>query len=157
MKSVQKGFTLIELMIVVAIIGILAAIALPAYMDYTMRAKVGEGVMAASKCRSAVTEVYQTGEPSPGADNFGCEYDDAGGAAPDATRYVQTVSTDDDGLVTITFRNIGAGVDTNTITLTPEDNGGTAMTVTGTPQNVFVWVCRNTFSKSNYAPANCRN
>ena len=61
MKSMQKGFTLIELMIVVAIIGILAAVALPAYQDYTARAKVSEVVLAASTCRTAVSEASQTG------------------------------------------------------------------------------------------------
>jgi len=60
MRKIQQGFTLIELMIVVAIIGILAAIALPAYQDYTIKAKVSEAILAASGCRTAVTEIYQT-------------------------------------------------------------------------------------------------
>ncbi len=59
-RSMQKGFTLIELMIVVAIIGILAAVALPAYQDYTVRAKMSEVVLAASSCRTSVTEIYQS-------------------------------------------------------------------------------------------------
>ena len=73
MSKAQKGFTLIELMIVVAIIGILAAIALPAYQDYTKRARVSELIMAASNCRTAVTEVFQTGNSAPVANGFGCE------------------------------------------------------------------------------------
>ena len=59
-RSMQKGFTLIELMIVVAIIGILAAVALPAYQDYTKRAKISEVILAASACRTSITEVFQT-------------------------------------------------------------------------------------------------
>ncbi len=73
-RSMQKGFTLIELMIVVAIIGILAAVALPAYQDYTVRAKMTEVILAASQCRTSITEVTQTGTSLPTSeDGFGCE------------------------------------------------------------------------------------
>src|SRR5882762_1802192 len=73
MRTIQKGFTLIELMIVVAIIGILAAVALPAYQDYTVRAKMSEVILAASACRTSITEVYQTGGTPPAANDWGCE------------------------------------------------------------------------------------
>ncbi|MCU0941812.1 MAG: pilin, partial [Hydrogenophaga sp.] len=75
-RTIQKGFTLIELMIVVAIIGILAAVALPAYQDYTKRAKMSEVILAASACRTSVTEIYQsiTNPASlPAAGAWGCE------------------------------------------------------------------------------------
>src|SRR5258708_12418753 len=73
MKAVQKGFTLIELMIVVAIIGILAAVALPAYQDYTARAKMSEAILAASACRTSVTETTQSSSTLPLPGNWGCQ------------------------------------------------------------------------------------
>ena len=73
-KTLQNGFTLIELMIVVAIIGILAAVALPAYQDYTIRAKVSEVILAGSACRTSITETIQStvGTTLPGANAWGC-------------------------------------------------------------------------------------
>ena len=89
MKRVQQGFTLIELMIVVAIIGILAAVALPAYQDYTVKAKVSEVVLAASTCRTAITEAVQTSPGSlPATDNsWGCE------SGSSTSKYVASIST----------------------------------------------------------------
>src|SRR5262245_20902004 len=93
MKRVQQGVTLIELMIVVGIIGILAAVALPAYQDYTVRAKMSEVMLAASACRTSITEIFQTGGTPPGMNNWGCE-----GAS---SKYVGNVTTDDNGKVTV--------------------------------------------------------
>src|SRR5262245_48531287 len=73
MKRGQQRFTLIERMCVVAIIGILAAVALPAYQDYTVRAKMSEVMLAASACRTSITEIYQSGGTPPGGGNWGCE------------------------------------------------------------------------------------
>jgi type IV pilus assembly protein PilA len=74
MKTIQKGFTLIELMIVVAIIGILAAVALPAYQDYTVRAKVSEALLALSTAKTAVSETYaNAGQMLPSANSMGVE------------------------------------------------------------------------------------
>lgn len=87
-RTMQKGFTLIELMIVVAIIGILAAVALPAYQDYTVRAKMSEAILAASQCRTSITEVVQTGTSLPSsADGFGCE------SSVSTSKYIASIST----------------------------------------------------------------
>ena len=94
MKRMQQGFTLIELMIVVAIIGILAAVALPAYQDYTIRARVSEAILATSQCRTAISEVYQTAPAGAtiGANNWGC-----GEATGGITKYVDEIQTSANG------------------------------------------------------------
>src|SRR5829696_948411 len=89
-KKAQQGFTLIELVIVVAIIGILAAVALPAYQDYAKRAKMSEVILASSACRTSITEVYQTNSSAsrPAANMWGCE------ASVQPSKYVKQVETD---------------------------------------------------------------
>jgi len=128
MKRLQQGFTLIELMIVVAIIGILAAVALPAYSDYTVKARVSEGILAASQCRTTVAEVYQTGASGvqPGAGTWGCE--STSGTNP--TKYVANITTSADGQITVTMAtNVPdlKGASGQSITLTPLLADGTTV------------------------------
>jgi len=153
-RSMQKGFTLIELMIVVAIIGILAAVALPAYQDYTKRAKMSEVVLAASACRTSITEIYQAGSASAmSAGGWGCE------SASSTSKYVASIVTDANGKVTVTAAGFGDGdIDTKVLTLFPADDTGTALTYDGTSKVINRWVCGGTGTTilSKFLPASCR-
>jgi type IV pilus assembly protein PilA len=155
MKRLQQGFTLIELMIVVAIIGILAAVALPAYQDYTIRAKVSEVLLAMSACRTSITEVYQTGGTPPGAANWGCE------ATGQTSKYVASIATDDDGKVTAAITGINASVNGGLVTLAPLINGNTLATVAANMgEGLFGWRCGSTVDgttlSAKYLPGSCR-
>jgi len=158
MKRNQQGFTLIELMIVVAIIGILAAVALPAYQNYTVRAQVTEVILSASSCRTTIEEVYQswTGvSTGPTANNWGCE---STSAANPVSQYVSTVTTNNVGVVTVTSRNLSNSV-TGTITLTPFANSTTAMALTDLGSPVYAWVCGRTNAAEipdQFRPGSCR-
>lgn len=137
-RSAQKGFTLIELMIVVAIIGILAAVALPAYQDYTTRAKVSEVVLMAAPAKLAVSETSSSlgSLASVTAANSGYTF-------PGATKYVSGVTiTDTTGVVTVASLVPGA---TGNIVLTPTSVGSGQLT----------WKCTTTIT-AKFVPAECR-
>ena len=149
-RSMQKGFTLIELMIVVAIIGILAAVALPAYQDYTVRAKVSELVLAASACRTGVTESVQTSVTGsmPAAGKWGCE------SSVSTSKYVATVGTNANGAIqilatTVINSNIPG---TAAVILAPN----VMPPVAGTSINA--WLCGpNSTMPAKYLPGSCRD
>ncbi len=159
-RSMQKGFTLIELMIVVAIIGILAAVALPAYQDYTIRAKVSEAILAGSQCRTSITETVQTISSSalPAANAWGCEQNTAGTAASAPTKYVLSIVTTNAGQVTIKTTAEASLKDaaSKTITMTPYLNDTTPLANGNVNVPVFKWVCAPGDMNAKYLPGSCR-
>lgn len=138
MKKMQQGFTLIELMIVVAIIGILAAIAIPAYSDYTTRAKVTEIINAAGACKTSVSEYFETMGALPATlAESGC--------TSNPTTHAGALTLSATGQITVASLIPGAA---GNYVLEPA-----AAPVAGTP---IVWTCSNSTITAKFLPANCR-
>lgn len=157
-RSLQKGFTLIELMIVVAIIGILAAVALPAYQDYTVRARVSEVILAASSCRTSITETVQT---APGANVTSAI---VGACEITPTRMVASGSADGNGVITIVGNaaNLGGGITsaTSTIQLVPFVSGAALVGTTGGGSVIQEWRCGPAAANPmnpRFLPGSCRS
>ena len=142
MKAIQKGFTLIELMIVVAIIGILAAIALPAYQDYTARAQMSEALILADGQKGAVTEYYADKGVFPDSNPS------AGIAEASAIsgKYVAQVAVGTSGVIEATMKGsqVAAGIASATLSLTPTASSGAVK-----------WACTSS-AQNKYVPAACR-
>lgn len=144
MKSTQKGFTLIELMIVVAIIGILAAIAIPAYQDYTQRAQMSEAFTMVDGMKSSIAEFATTNGAFPAAADI-----TAGIGAPVAGKYGSAATTAGTGVITVTMAaagSVGADIAKQTVTFTPPTLAGLS--------GAFVWTCTST-AVQKFLPKTC--
>lgn len=169
MKAMQKGFTLIELMIVVAIIGILAAVAIPAYQDYTVRAKMSELITTGGAAKSAISEGYQT-NGMVGVKSAADSLDNAG----PVSKYLQSIDVTDVGEITLTTssdKSLATDAQGKTIVLTPYV-GGAILDANTTTQGSVEWACTTTTNAqatargvssatlgtlpAKYAPSECR-
>lgn len=149
-RTRQSGFTLIEVMIVTAIIGILSAITLPNVRYYTMRAMVSEALIGFTRCRTLITELYATGD-TKSANDWGCE--DAVG-----TRYVDSIQTTSNGVIVIWIGGTNdLRLDIHRVTMAPLDNTGAVMSSMG---NIHSWRCGSPIDGTDldgkYLPGSCR-
>lgn len=143
MKKVQQGFTLIELMIVVAIIGILAAIALPAYQDYIARSKVSEAMAQLDAAKTSIAEYVSTNSACPATTTA------SGISSPTNATYVASVAADATCDIGAVIQGTGVGIDTKTIILKGTKNA----------DNTVTWACATDAAAADYKylPSNCRN
>ncbi|MDE2275937.1 MAG: pilin [Burkholderiales bacterium] len=156
MKRVQQGFTLIELMIVVAIIGILAAVALPAYQDYTVRAKLSEVMLAADGCKTSVSEFMQSNAAFPtDANAAGCN----SSTSATLSKYVKAITVGGNGVITVGITGTGVtGLDNQNLILQPTSDPTRKAALAAASDQIQGWSCGTDALAPayKYFPAGCR-
>jgi type IV pilus assembly protein PilA len=147
----QKGFTLIELMIVVAIVGILAAIAIPAYQDFIARSKVSEAAATAGACKTSVGEFIAAKQAFP-ADA------QAAGCATAATQYTASTTVGALGVISVQLQNVTKAVNGKALILTPHSKGDLSAPLATADESIQGWKCTTnaTAAEFKFFPATCR-
>jgi len=153
MRTASRGFTLVEVTIVVAIIGLLAAVALPAAAGYSGRAKIAEAVLMMGSCGTTIAEVFQSNpSTAPGTNGWGC------GENTTSSKYVSSLNTTADGAIRVTLHNIGAGADGATITMVPMKSATQPATAGDLGTALYGWNCGGTGTTvlPSLLPSSCR-
>jgi type IV pilus assembly protein PilA len=155
--QLDRGFTLIELMITVAIIGILASIGLPAYQNYSARAKISEAILAASVCRTSIAETVQAESALPVAGTWGCE---TRTGDPPSSRYVLRIESSGEGAIRVVITGINSDVNNQALVLRPWPDVARSAAVLG-GDRIAAWDCgsdpANARDISVSLPASCRS